>query len=287
MGKGAIKKRDSSQKKEKGVPRGEKKDCPRGEAESKGRKPEGRGLFVLYGVVLLGLCAIAMIALVSIGGPRLKNLYPVAPHVFAVLCVLPLALLALGLVGIVLPGFFSRAKVLQKPVLFTLRYLFPLADILARILRRDRDAMRRSFVEANNAFARERLSRWPGRKEKLLLLLPHCLQLSTCPHRISFRIENCKQCMQCPIGSLIDLARDFRTEIAVATGGRMARRLLEEHHPDLVLAVACEGDLTAGICDVLPLPVIGVVNERPQGPCRDTLVDIEVIRKTMEAVLDR
>ena len=43
------------------------------------------------------------------------------------------------------------------------------------------------------------------------------------------------------------------------------------------MAVACERDLTSGIQDSYPIPVIGVLNERPFGPCRNTRVDLAAV----------
>ena len=59
--------------------------------------------------------------------------------------------------------------------------------------------------------------------------------------------------------------------------------MVKELRPRAIIAVACERDLTSGIQDVFPLPVIGVLNERPYGPCFNTRVDI---RKVEAAILD-
>jgi hypothetical protein len=49
--------------------------------------------------------------------------------------------------------------------------------------------------------------------------------------------------------------------------------------------VACERDLTSGIKDCYPLPVIGVLNDRPFGPCFNTRVDVEKIDAALQSVL--
>ena len=71
--------------------------------------------------------------------------------------------------------------------------------------------------------------------------------------------------------------------MGVATGGTLARQMVKEIRPKAIIAVACERDLTSGIQDVFPLPVIGVLNERPFGPCFNTRVDI---KKVEAAILD-
>jgi hypothetical protein len=49
--------------------------------------------------------------------------------------------------------------------------------------------------------------------------------------------------------------------------------------------VACERDLSSGIQDSYPLPVFGVLNSRPQGPCYDTLVDLEKVEEALKTFL--
>jgi hypothetical protein len=46
--------------------------------------------------------------------------------------------------------------------------------------------------------------------------------------------------------------------------------------------VACERDLTSGIQDAYTLPVIGILNERPFGPCFNTSVDISKVAEALE-----
>ena len=41
----------------------------------------------------------------------------------------------------------------------------------------------------------------------------------------------------------------------------------------------------SGIQDVYPLPAIGVLNIRPNGPCYNTHVDMELVRKQLEEII--
>ena len=43
--------------------------------------------------------------------------------------------------------------------------------------------------------------------------------------------------------------------------------------------MACERDLTSGIADVGNIPVIGIINDRPNGPCYNTVVDINEFKR--------
>ncbi len=51
------------------------------------------------------------------------------------------------------------------------------------------------------------------------------------------------------------------------------------------MAIACERDLMSGIQDVYPLPAVGVLNIRPNGPCFNTKVDMAEVRATIESVI--
>ena len=121
--------------------------------------------------------------------------------------------------------------------------------------------------------------------EKILLLLPHCLQWHDCQLRITFNPYNCARCGRCPVGSLLDLADRTGVKIAIATGGTLARRHIKEMRPLAVVAVACPRDLGQGMLDAHPVPVAGVENSRPAGDCLDTKVDIAVVEDTINSLL--
>jgi hypothetical protein len=84
---------------------------------------------------------------------------------------------------------------------------------------------------------------------------------------------------------LVEIGRKYGVDISVATGGTLARKVIVEKRPKLVLAVACERDLTSGIKDCYPLPVIGILNDRPFGPCFNTTVDTAKIDEALGKVI--
>ena len=45
----------------------------------------------------------------------------------------------------------------------------------------------------------------------------------------------------------------------------------------MIIGVACERDLTSGIQDTYPIPVFGILNKRPFGPCYDTDVNLQLV----------
>jgi hypothetical protein len=49
-----------------------------------------------------------------------------------------------------------------------------------------------------------------------------------------------------------------------------------------LIAVACEKELKEGMFGVFPKAALGVINLRPNGPCTDTDVDLDELRKAIE-----
>jgi hypothetical protein len=157
----------------------------------------------------------------------------------------------------------------------TVKFLFPIAATLSQVLRFDRNRLRASFVKVNNALTRAQRNRIGG--ERIMILLPHCLQIDVCNRKLTSDINNCIRCGRCPVGTLVAMGDKLGLKIEVVNGGTLARKKVASFHPDGIVAVACERDLTFGIQDVYPIPVYGVINDRPNGPCYNTCVDMELV----------
>lgn len=138
------------------------------------------------------------------------------------------------------------------------------------------------FLKYNN----ERVLKSIEKKKinKVLILLPHCLQRYVCPLKVTSSIENCKKCGQCVIGDFLNIKSEFPVEVKIATGGTLARKHIKDTRPDLVMAVACKRDLVSGIHDAYPVNVYGIFNEIPNEPCIDTTVSIEKVREFLNKI---
>ncbi|MHB1125979.1 MAG: DUF116 domain-containing protein [Bacillota bacterium] len=189
-----------------------------------------------------------------------------------------------GIGGLVLTLLSTRnIAPLQNLVLITLNLLYPFALVVGRILGIEVEKIRASFIEVNNQLVRAKGMTVSARR--VMILAPHCLQRSTCPHKITIDIANCRRCGQCCIDGLLGLGEKHGVKVVVATGGTMARKFIKEYKPQAVVAIACEQDLTSGIQDSNPLPVLGVLNLRPEGPCFNTQVKIAEVEKAVEFFL--
>ncbi len=161
----------------------------------------------------------------------------------------------------------------------TIKLMFPLMELLGRLVGIPHEKIRLSFVKVNNEIV---LGSHPTTEGKnILVLLPHCIQRSQCTYRLNHSIEHCRRCGLCPVGELLALRDVWGFHMVIATGGTIARRIVVQMRPHLIIAVACDRDLTSGIQDSYPLPVFGITNERPCGPCIDTLVNVTLVEDAL------
>ncbi len=180
---------------------------------------------------------------------------------------------------------------LGKDIFFTrfmrlvvIKFLLPMIEFVGRVLGLDKDRIRQSFIAMNNSLVISQ--KYKVRPDRILILLPHCIQLFDCEIKVTGDVNKCVLCGRCDIKGLVEIGRKYGIDISVATGGTLARKVIVEKRPKLVLAVACERDLTSGIKDCYPLPVIGVLNLRPHGPCFNTIVDTAAIDAALQQVLE-
>ncbi|MDD2734368.1 MAG: DUF116 domain-containing protein [Desulfuromonadaceae bacterium] len=215
----------------------------------------------------------------------LANIHPNLPHIVGLIVVVLSGLAILGTGLLVLTTALGKDIFLTRFMrLVVIKFLLPVIEFVGRVIGLDTDNIRQSFIAMNNSLVTSQ--RMKVRPDRILVLLPHCIQLSDCEIKVTGDIHKCLQCGRCSIKGLVDLGQKFHIDISVATGGTLARKVIVEKRPKLVIAVACERDLTSGIKDCYPLPVIGILNERPFGPCFNTVVDVAKIDAALRLVLE-
>ena len=229
---------------------------------SAGKRP----FLVLSLVVLVGLICIALLfwylvlpRFESFGGPWPLVLTIV---VFAAALLL-LAWYVLLIVALYTRTGYTRICIAGRGNLFFL--LLPAALRLASTFGLSRDMLSHSFIRVSNRLVRGGVGDGP-----VLTLLPRCLRRDL--------LEETRR-----IGAEYD-----DVLVHTAPGGSIARKIVKETRPRAIVAVACERDLISGLQDIAPvIPVIGLPNTRPAGPCRDTELDLDELRAALEFFADR
>lgn len=190
-------------------------------------------------------------------------------------------LLAVGIAALVWSLWQAKTlPTLQNCMYRATKVLYPMALYLGKWIGVDEEKIKNSYIQVSNQLVRTRFEKKSFKR--IMILAPHCLQWVECPHKITINIDNCKRCGRCPVNSLIELSEQYNAILSIVTGGTAARKVLKEIRPQAVVAIACERDLTSGIQDIDVLPIIGVVNERPEGPCHNTRVNLKKVEEAIK-----
>lgn len=234
---------------------------------------------LLTSLILLGGFAALSLWLLSRGSHLVQMVLTIC--ILGFLTALFLGVFSLGLILVLA----KPLPLLERIAGWAVGFLFPLAQKLCAICGISKEALAQSFIAVNNRLVR--LKNKQCQSERLLLLLPHCLQWNSCPHKLDSAAKGCLRCGGCQLGELLAIKEEYGIQLALATGGTLARKVINTLKPKCVVAVACERDLVSGIMETKPLAVYGVLNQRPHGPCFNTRVDLDQIREAIELFLQR
>ncbi|HDL04507.1 MAG TPA: DUF116 domain-containing protein [candidate division Zixibacteria bacterium] len=199
--------------------------------------------------------------------PRLMSAGSFLPKLFSGVFLVFAGVLALWLL------LFVGAAIARRPITrlivipHLVNKLLDLVMTVGRVLGISRDRLTNSFLKVHNLIIRSKARR--TEPDRLLLMLPRCLTK-----------ENFKD--------LRALRDHYGFHMATVGGGTEARRKINEIRPEMIIAIACERDLLSGFKDVnTHIPVIGFPNRRPEGPCKNTCVDLNQIEDAVKRCLGR
>lgn len=171
-----------------------------------------------------------------------------------------------------------------KILLTILKWMYPLILAIVNFFHGDKSIVNQFFIHMNNIFVES--MKLKGTSKDILILIPHCVQDSQCSIKITSNLLACKACGKCKASDLKDLQEQYDCKIAIATGGTLARKAVVEYNPKYIIAVACERDLVNGILDVNAIPVYGILNQLPNGPCINTTINVQEIKDVIIRYID-
>jgi len=243
-------------------------------------RPKKR-LFLALILASLCLATLSTYGLWMVSFPGLADISEHLPIILGFLLAIVLLSIGIGVGGIILTILgFSTFSLFQGPAWSAINLLFPIAIQIGKFFDVEKERVERSFIEVSNHLMHAKCIK--VKPDKLLILTPHCIQQEKCQYKVTHDIANCRKCGACQVGDLLAISEKYGVHVAIATGGTLARKVIKTLRPHAVLAIACERDLTSGIQDVFPLPVIGVLNERPNGPCCNTRMDIKRVERAVQ-----
>ncbi len=244
-------------------------------------------LFILLGMVSLlvyGAVFGAIWFIMNSTSPAVHHLMMTA---LAAGCVMLLIGMTIGLGSLVLGLMFGNgAGWTQKLGRRIVDLFYPMVLFVGKVIGISKEEIEDSYIKINNQMTVAADKKF--RPEEVLVLAPHCLQNTSCPHKITIDVHNCHRCGKCSVDGLLTIAEETGVNFVVASGGTFARKFAREYHPKAIVAIACERDLTSGIQDMKQqsIPVVGVLNERPNGPCHNTSVQLCKVRQAISYFIE-
>lgn len=246
-------------------------------------RPQKR-IFLALIMASIFIAGFLMYWLWKISIPGLATISAALPWLIGLLLGSCLCVIGVSVTGIILAIMgFRTPHFFQGVAWSAINMLFPMTIMIGKLFDVEKENIERSFIEVSNHLIRQKdIIVTP---DQLLILTPHCIQQENCPHKVTKNISNCQRCGGCQVGDLAQLAEKYGVHLAIVTGGTLARKVVKTLRPKALLAIACERDLTSGIQDVFPLPVIGILNQRPCGPCCNTRVDMAEVEQAVQKLL--
>ena len=247
-------------------------------AMDKGKKR----IFILLGIatLLLYLLVFGVIwFLMTNVSDALRHLLIVAMVAGFVMLML---MMGIGLGSLVFALMFgTKSPLLQKLGRSIIELFYPMVLAVGQLFGISKEDIEDSYIKINNQMTVTAAQKY--RPEEVLVLAPHCLQNTSCPYKITIDVHNCHRCGRCSVDGLLTIAEETGVNFVVASGGTFARKFAKAYHPKAIVAIACERDLTSGIKDMNQqrIPVVGVLNERPNGPCHNTSVQLCKVRQAI------
>lgn len=244
-------------------------------------------MFILLGLVMmLGYFAVFGVIWLLMNSSS-QALREVMMTGFVAMFVCTFLAMGAGMVFLVI-GLLSHSSsaMMQKIGRSIVDFFYPMTMWVGKFFGVSKEDIEDSYIKINNQMTTSQDKKY--QPEEILILAPHCLQNTSCPHKITVDVHNCHRCGKCSVAGLLEIAEETGVNLVVASGGTFARKFASEYHPKAIVAIACERDLTSGIKDMNAkhIPVVGVLNERPNGPCYNTTVPICKVRQALSEFID-
>ncbi len=216
--------------------------------------------FYFISIIIYNIVALLIYYFIS---PRIKTINLYLDTGILIIIILILFIINLKFFLVLLSVLFKKNLLLKNPrfELF-LSWIYKLTDIF----KISKDRIGNSYIKLNNSllyFKKVKKS-----FKNLLILLPRCLK------------KDIKD-------KVMEIVNKYNCKVFIATGGSSARQIVIKEKPDAIIGVACERDLVAGIKDTSnKIFVIGIANKRPEGPCKNTEIDLNEFENAIKYFLN-
>jgi hypothetical protein len=216
-------------------------------------------------IITFGFLSFSLFYLIS---PRLAEFHPILPKLFVYILFIIFFIVLTWFILLILSIITSK-NLLQylSGYKISIKSFVPFVQRFGVHLGISKDRIGNSFIKVSNALIR--IYAKNVNPHELLIMLPRCLKKSI-------------------LKKITTFSKQSNISVVVVPGGEMARRIINEKKPNAIISIACERDLVCGICDIdNRIKVIGIPNIRPEGPCKNTHIDLQEFEKAINTFLSQ
>lgn len=234
--------------------------------ESEKEINEKAWLFLFFFVISILILNLVVLITYYFISPRLNQINPLIDKIFFWLVIFIFGFIYLLAFLLILTILFKKDFIVLKiGKRLSIEFLLTFIYRIAALFKISKDRIGNSYIKINNDYIY--ISKLKKPISNLLILLPRCLDRETRE-------------------KVLNIIAKYKCKVFTATGGSSARQVVKKEMPDAIIGVACERDLISGMSDSpKSIPVIAIPNKRPEGPCKNTTIDIDELEKAIKFFL--
>jgi len=137
------------------------------------------------------------------------------------------------------------------------------------------------LTERQNQRVRRHLAGSPARSA--LLIMPRCLKQTHCRVDVQASMDQCRDCVLCPLGDIARLCERFGVRALVAFRSHIAFDLARRECPDLIIATACHDRLIKALRSVPEFPALLTPLSGMEKQCVNASIDLAWLEEQLAA----
>jgi len=155
-----------------------------------------------------------------------------------------------------------------------------------RWLLRPFGALENRFITAVVASHNQRVTHYlaDNRPNKVLLIMPRCVQKTGCRSQVQESLDECLACRRCPLGDVAAVCDQHGLPALVAFRSQIAFDMARRQKPDLIVATACHDRLIKALRNVPEVPSLLAPLAGMDRMCINASVDLEWLDAQLAAV---
>ena len=124
------------------------------------------------------------------------------------------------------------------------------------------------------------------RAKRVLLLLPHCIQMAQCSANILHDLNKCYNCGLCNISNLLPLQGKYNIKSCINNRSHKTYQYARQYKPDLIIAIGCLDRLFKGLVRLSEIPSYVIPLDLNHGMCVNTSFNVDHLVTAIDTLVE-